>query len=335
MSLVLTVFFGIIKFKVFIIILIEDNRYSTKYHRGGATVLKKTLAILAAGIGSRFGGGIKQLTGVGPNGEIIIDYSIHDAIAAGFDKIVFIIRKDIEEPFKEVIGNRIEELCSSLGVEVCYAFQELENVPIALPEGRTKPWGTGHAILACEGIIDEAFAVINADDYYGKKGYKQAADFLNNNSYGMIAYILKNTLSDNGGVTRGICHVEDGKLSGITETHNIIKTPVGAAAEGIDIDLDSLVSMNFFCYPDTFMGILKEDFPVFLSNMTNPLKDEYLLPTITDGLIKKGTELTVMSTDDQWFGVTYIEDKEAVIESFRKLYEQGMYNADNLYSDLK
>ena len=296
--------------------------------------MKTTLVILAAGIGSRFGGGIKQLTPVGPNGEIIIDYSIHDAIASGFDKIVFIIRKDIEKDFKEVIGNRIEKTCASLGVDVFYAYQELDNIPIELPEGRTKPWGTGHAVLACEGIVNEPFAVVNADDYYGRKGYRKAAEFLKENKYGMIAYILKNTLSDNGGVTRGICKVEDGKLTGIKETHNIVKKDGGAESEGEKLDIESLVSMNFFLYPDNFINVLKEGFPAFLENMSNPLKDEYLLPTIADGLLKEGVELTVIPTDDTWFGVTYKEDKASVIASFKEMYESGIYPQNDLYSDL-
>ena len=152
--------------------------------------MKKTLVILAAGIGSRYGGGVKQLAPVGPNGEIIIDYSIHDAIKAGFNKIIFIIRHDIEADFRAVIGDRIEEMCEPLGVEVCYAFQELSDVPIKVPEGRTKPWGTGHAVLCCKDLIREPFAVINADDYYGKDGFVKAAEFLEQGTYGMIAYVL-------------------------------------------------------------------------------------------------------------------------------------------------
>lgn len=296
--------------------------------------MKTTLVILAAGIGSRFGGGVKQLTPVGPNGEIIIDYSIHDAIKAGFNKIVFIIRHDIEEAFKEAIGNRIEKICAPLGVEIDYAFQEITDIPIALPEGRTKPWGTGHAVLACDGMLNEPFAVINADDYYGTKGFEKAAGFLKENGYGMVAYILKNTLSDNGGVTRGICTVENGALAGIDETKNIIKTADGAEADGRKLDLESLVSMNFLCFKDSFMDVLRNGFPEFLNNMTNPQKDEYLLPIILDGLIKKGESVTVLPTDDQWFGVTYLEDKESVIESFRQIYEKGIYNKDNLYADL-
>lgn len=164
--------------------------------------VKKSLVILAAGIGSRFGDGIKQLELVGPNGEIIIDYSIHDAIAAGFNKIVFIIRRDIEEDFKIIIGQRIEKVCDPLDVEIHYAFQDIKDIPITFPEGRTKPWGTGHAVLACKDIIAEPFAVINADDYYGKDGFVKAAKFLEEvKTYALVGYVLKNTLSDNGGVT--------------------------------------------------------------------------------------------------------------------------------------
>ena len=299
--------------------------------------MKKTLVILAAGIGSRFGGGIKQLTPVGPNGEIIIDYSIHDAIAAGFNKIIFIIRHDIEGEFKEVIGNRIEKICKGLGVEVKYAFQDLKNVPIEVPEGRTKPWGTGHAVLACDGMIHEPFAVINADDYYGTEGFKKASKFLETNSYGMVAYILKNTLSDNGGVTRGICKTNaQGELTGIDETHDIVKTKNGGAeSEGVSIDINSLVSMNFWCFKDEYMDVLKKKFPVFLKNMKNPAKDEYLLPIIMDELIKEGSSVAVLPTEDKWFGVTYKEDKESVMESFREIYAKGVYNKNGLYSDLK
>lgn len=296
--------------------------------------MKKTLAILAAGIGSRFGEGIKQLAKVGPNGEIIIDYSIHDAIDAGFDKIIFIIRKEIEEEFMEIIGHRIEKTCEKYGVEVCYAYQELENVPIDVPEGRNKPWGTGHAILACDGLINEPFAVINADDYYGKNGFKKAAKLLETGNYGLIGYLLENTLSDNGGVTRGICHVANGELTGIDETKDIVKCPNGAESKGNQIPLDSLVSMNFWCFPADFMNVLKKEFPVFLANMENPLKDEFLLPVIADGMIKNGTKYTVVDTDDIWFGITYKEDKEPVIQSFKKLYAKGEYEVD-FYSDIK
>ena len=296
--------------------------------------MKKTLVILAAGIGSRFGGGIKQLEPVGPGNEIIIDYSIHDAIKAGFNKIVFIIRKEIERDFMEMIGERIEAVCAKLGVEVCYAYQDINDIPIPLPEGRKKPWGTGQAVLSCKNVIHEPFAVINADDYYGKSGYEKAARFLESGQYGLVGYILKNTLSDNGGVTRGICGVTgDGKLTGIEETHDIVKTPDGAQANGKALDLNALVSMNFWCLPESFIGELEKGFRLFLDGMTNPVKDEYLLPTIVDGLIKRGEQVTVLPTDDRWFGVTYKEDKAAVVESFKRLYAERAYSKD-LYEDI-
>ncbi len=329
--------------------------------------MKKTLVILAAGIGSRFGGGIKQLEPIDDNGHIIIDYSIHDAIEAGFRKIVFIIRHDIEEDFRAVIGDRIETICAPLGIEVAYAFQELENIPGKVPEGRTKPWGTGHAVLACEGLLDAPFAVINADDYYGKHGFNKAAEFLETGNYGLVGYQLKNTLSEHGGVTRGICTVENGKLVGIKETKNIMKTTGGEqrqfairnsqfairsersqekegkiqeaearikTAEGEVLDPEALVSMNFWCYPAEFLEVLKEGFPTFLAGMKDPLKDEYLLPIIADGMLKEGVEFTVLPTDDKWFGVTYKEDKPAVVESFRQLIRDGLYSGD-LYDDLR
>ena len=298
--------------------------------------MKKTLVILAAGIGSRFGGGIKQLEPIDDYGHIIIDYSIHDAISAGFEKIVFIIRNDIEADFREVIGDRIETVCRHLGIKVDYAFQELKDVPEGWKElaaERKKPWGTGHAVLACRGLIDSPFAVINADDYYGKQGFKKAAEFLETGKYGLIGYQLKNTLSENGGVTRGICMVEDGKLVGIRETKNVMKTADGAEANGEIIDDNSLVSMNFWCYPVEFLEVLKQGFPDFLNKMVNPIKDEYLLPIIADGMLKEGMEFAVLPTDDKWFGVTYKEDKLAVVESFQKLIADGIYSKD-LYENI-
>jgi hypothetical protein len=300
--------------------------------------MNKTLVILAAGIGSRFGGGIKQLEPVDDHGHIIIDYSIHDAIAAGFNKIVFIIRHDIEKDFREVIGNRIEKVCDAHNVKVAYAFQELADIPDFAGKdkvaGRIKPWGTGHAVLACEGLIDSPFCVINADDYYGKEGFVKAAQFLDQDQYGLVGYVLKNTLSDNGGVTRGICSVQVGKLVGIKETKNIIKTAAGAEADGCVIDTESLVSMNFWCYPQKFMDVLKKGFPVFLDNLSDPMKDEYLLPIIADGMLKEGVAFSVLSSHDRWFGVTYKEDKPAVVNSFRKLIADGIYKED-LYGDLE
>ena len=293
----------------------------------------KTLVVLAAGIGSRFGGGVKQLEPVGPTDELIIDYSIHDAIEAGFNKIVFIIRHDIEDDFKDRIGERIENICNRLGVTVCYAYQEQDMFVDAVPDGRTKPWGTGHAILCAADQIDSSFAVINSDDYYGKEGFRKASAFLTKNEYGLIGYILKNTLSDNGGVTRGVCTVDNGRLVGIDETRNILKTSLGAEVDGVSLDIDSLVSMNFWCYPLSFIDVLKSGFPYFIDNMKDPLKDEYLLPIIADIMLRTGTTFSVIPTEDKWFGVTYKEDKTAVVENVRGLYEAGAYK-NELYSDL-
>ena len=198
-----------------------------------------TLLIMAAGIGSRFGGGIKQLEPVGLHNEIIMDYSIHDAIEAGFNKIIFVIRKDIEADFRERIGNRVESICEKQNVEIAYAFQDLNNVPGEVPEGRAKPWGTGQAVLAAKDLIHEPFAVINADDYYGKEAYRQMHDWLvldhADNAIAMAGFILKNTLSDNGGVTRGVCKVAEGHthIIDVVETSNIIKTVDGAEADGV------------------------------------------------------------------------------------------------------
>lgn len=312
-----------------------------------------TLLIMAAGIGSRFGGGIKQLEPVGLHDEVIIDYSIHDAIEAGFNKIIFVIRKDIEEDFQERIGKRAEALCKSRGVEVAYAFQNLQDVPGVVPEGRTKPWGTGQAVLAAKALIHEPFAVINADDYYGKEAFRQLHDWLildhADQAIAMAGFILKNTLSDNGGVTRGVCKVEDGHthIVDVVETSNIIKTvdadgKIGAEVEGTALDPDSYVSMNFWGFPakegcrPAYLEVLEKGFQAFFENevRNNPLKAEYLLPTHIGGLLREGKcSVKVLGTTDKWFGVTYKEDKEAVVQSFRKLIEDGVYQ-EELYSDL-
>ena len=300
------------------------------------------LVILAAGIGSRYGGGVKQLEPVGPNGELIIDYSIHDALKAGFDKVVFILRREIFDDFYEVIGERMEKRFRALGVEWAYVYQERDDLPegFACPEGRTKPWGTGQALLACREVLHEPFAVINADDYYGKAAYHKAINFLRRSpaesEYGMVAYVLCNTLSDNGSVTRGVCHLRDGKLTGITETHDIVPTSGGARGEFGPLDPQALVSMNFWMFPTAYLQRLQESFPDFLRSMGNPLKDEYLLPIIVDEQLRAGKcSVTVEHSEDSWFGVTYHEDKPAVVEAFKKLYAQGAYDPADLYNDMK
>lgn len=301
--------------------------------------MKKTaLVVLAAGIGSRFGGGIKQLAQLGPSGEIIMDYSIHDAIEAGFDKVVFIIRKDIEEDFRRIIGDRM-----SRHIEVAYAFQDLHDLPegFSLPEGRTKPWGTGQAILAARDVITEPFAVVNADDYYGKEGFKLLHDVLvreqlkdGKEPIYMAGFVLKNTLSDNGGVTRGICRLDENKLLvGIDETKNIVKTEDGAAEDLGDrlkmLDPESLVSMNMWGFMPSFVDRLKAGFPEFLAAIPEgDIKAEYLLPTIVDELLKAGeADVHVLRTDDRWFGVTYKEDRPTVEAAFAELVEKGVYKS--------
>ena len=305
---------------------------------------KTSLVIMAAGIGSRFGGGIKQLEPVGPKGEIIMDYSVHDAICAGFDKIVFIIRRDIEKDFREVIGDRIEQICAKKGVEVAYAFQSLDAVPegVKVPEGRTKPWGTGQAVLSCRGIVKEPFVVINADDYYGKKAFKKLHDYLLNytperpTDFCVAGFILKNTLSENGGVTRGICKADaDGFLTEVVETYEIVKTADGAESEGEKIDLNSHVSMNMWGFTPEFIDILEKGFVEFFKTVPdNPLKAEYLIPIYIGELLKdRKVSVKVLETADKWFGVTYKEDKPLVVESFKKLIADGVYSND-LYSDI-
>ena len=298
---------------------------------------KATLVIMAAGIDSRFGGGIKQLEPVGPNGEIIMDYSIADAMDAGFDKVVFVIRKDLEKDFKEVIGNRIEEK-----VQVEYAFQELDDIPEQYREvfrERKKPWGTGQAILCCRDVVHEPFLVINADDYYGKEAYREAYKELTSDkedsdvmNISMVGFILKNTLSENGGVTRGVCKVDEKRmLREIVETHNIIKTDKGAAVKldkkEEEIDIESPVSMNMWGLQPGFFEILEKGFSEFLSQLNEEdLKSEYLLPTIIGALLKQGkVQVKVLESKDKWFGVTYKEDKEGVVAAIRDLIDKGEY----------
>ena len=297
---------------------------------------RAALVIMAAGIGSRFGGGIKQLAPVGPNGEIIMDYSIYDAIEAGFDKVVFVIRKVLEKDFKEVIGNRIEKQ-----VEVAYAYQEVSDIPEKYREKfteRSKPWGTGQAILCCKDVVDSPFLVINADDYYGKDAFKEAYSYLTSvedtgkMQICMVSFVLKNTLSDNGGVTRGICKVDEtGMLAGITETHNIEKDgdrAVVRSDDGIkELDPESPVSMNMWGLTPEFINILDSGFDSFLEETSrDDLKAEYLLPTIIGDLLQEGKlDVRVLKSHAQWFGVTYKEDREAVTDALRKLIADGVY----------
>ncbi|MCC6094287.1 MAG: nucleotidyltransferase [Eubacterium sp.] len=296
-----------------------------------------TLAVMAAGIGSRFGKGIKQLEPLGPNGEIIMDYSINDAIEAGFDKVVFIIRKDLEKDFREIIGSRMEKK-----ITCSYAFQELDDLPggFKKPEGRTKPWGTGQAILACKGLIQEPFAVINADDYYGKKAFRLLHDYLiadhptenGIHQICMAGFRLGNTLSENGGVTRGVCVLDSEKnLIGVNETQNIIRTSDGAAVHteqgDTPIDVNAMVSMNMWGLQSDFIDLLDDAFKDFLAAIPEgDLKKEFLLPTYIDQLLHEGRAVVkVLDTDETWFGVTYQEDKDSVKRAFADLCSRGVY----------
>lgn len=300
--------------------------------------METTLLIMAAGIGSRFGGGIKQLEPVDGGRHIIMDYSIHDAIEAGFNHVVFVIRKDIEAEFREVIGDRIAAVCAAKGVTVDYAFQDLHDIPGQFPEGRTKPWGTGQAVLAAKQVLKTPFVVINADDYYGKEGLRALHEHLVSGGEDCMAgFVLRNTLSDNGGVTRGICKMDEKScLTQVTETKNILKTAAGAQADGVELDLDSLVSMNMWGLTLDFLQVLEQGFAEFFEKEvpTNPLKAEYLIPTFIGALLSQNKiSVKVLKTNDAWYGMTYKEDVPAVKESFARMLAEGIYQAD-LFSDL-
>lgn len=317
----------------------EGGQYETQ---GDSPVKKNmSLVIMAAGIGSRFGGGIKQLEPIGPNGEIIMDYSIHDAVEAGFNKVVFVIRKNLEEDFKRIIGSRIEKK-----VNVAYAYQELEDIPDAYKgrwKDRKKPWGTGQAVLSCKDVVKEPFLVINADDYYGKEAYRSVYSYLScqdaekNKETEMMdmcmsGFVLKNTLSENGTVTRGVCSVnEESMLTDIEETYDITGKDRYAAGlrdgKEIKISLDSTVSMNMWGLPPQFFSRLEQGFEEFLKNLDgNELKKEYLLPQIIGDMVrKKEARVKVLPSHDRWFGVTYKEDKAAVVGAIRSLVETRVY----------
>lgn len=296
--------------------------------------MKTALVIMAAGIGSRFGAGIKQLTPIGPNGELIIDYSIHDALEAGFTDVVFIIRREIEPLMRELIGNRVSGMIGEGRVH--YVYQELTNVPEgfdgeALAAQRKKPWGTGQAVLSCLGTVDCPFAVINADDYYGKNGFRLLHAFLEEHaeqkgSYCMAGFVLKNTLSDFGSVTRGICSVnENGYLTDVVETYDIVKTADGAESRTGKVDPEAAASMNMWGFTPDFLCFLENGFREFL--LTAELtKGEFLLPSIVGEHLKKG-EITVkcLRTEDSWFGVTYAADRPLVEKAILRLIAEGVY----------
>jgi dTDP-glucose pyrophosphorylase len=304
---------------------------------------KAALVVMAAGIGSRFGGGIKQLAPIGPNGELLIDYSVYDAMQAGFDKVVFVIRKDLEEDFKSMIGERIEKQ-----VEVVYAYQEIEEVPMRYQEKaklRKKPWGTGQAILCCKNDIHEPFLVINADDYYGKEAYQKAYQELTTVGeeaealrISMIGFVLGKTLSDNGTVTRGVCSVDEHKmLKAIEEIYDIEKQGEKAVGqnqnqEEVILPLDSVVSMNMWGLYPSFFQVLEKRFQDFLEQWSEDAEiNEYLLPILIGDLLEeKAVAVHVRNSSEQWFGVTYMADKELVVQSIQAMIGQGKY-PENLY----
>jgi len=297
--------------------------------------MKPTLVVLAAGMGSRYGG-LKQMDPMGPNGETVLDYSVFDAIRAGFGKVVFIIREDFAEAFKQGVGARFAGR-----IEVDYAFQKLDDIPagFSVPEGREKPWGTSHAVRAARHVVREHFAVINADDFYGRDAYATAAKYFAGLPAGitdetaMIGYPLINTLSDHGHVNRGICEIDDqGDLTSVEEVLNIQREDDGVVrGTGIDgrrveIADDSLVSMNFWAFGPDFFSSLEDAFISFLKASGDQLKSECYIPSVVDALIQSGkTECPVLRTTSHWFGVTYPEDKPHVVESIAKLIEEGEY----------
>ena len=294
-----------------------------------------TLVIMAAGMGSRFGG-LKQIEPVGPNGEFIIDYSIYDAIKAGFTKVVFIIKEENYDIFKETIGKRIEGK-----IDVEYVFQDIKNVPVGvkLPEDRVKPLGTGHAILSCKGTVNEPFAIINSDDFYGRDAYIKAANFLKEDTddYAMIGYIIGNTLTENGSVKRGYCEREDGYLSNLIESNvyrdgDKVKVEPLDGREGFYAEPTDLVSMNMFCFKPDMLNYLDEHFIDFFNrNNDNLEKCEYLIPDVVFERIENDNlKVRVVDTNAVWHGVTYKEDKEELVNYISLLIDSGEYPS-NLY----
>ena len=298
---------------------------------------KPVLVIMAAGMGSRYGG-LKQIDPIDEQGHIIMDFSIFDAKRAGFEKVVFIIKKENEQDFKEAIGKRIEEV-----MEVEYVFQDINNIPggFAVPEGRVKPWGTAHAVLSAIDVIDGPFAVINADDYYGKDAFQKIYDYLSTHQddkkyrYTMVGYQLGNTLTENGHVSRGICESnENGELVSVTERTHIVKTEDGAAYTEDDgatwtaIPVDSVVSMNMWGFSASFLQEIKKGFVTFLEEnlVKNPMKCEYYLPTVVSNLLSADkASVAVLTSVDKWYGVTYKEDKPFVVAAIKNLKESGLY----------
>ena len=295
--------------------------------------MKPTLVVMAAGMGSRYGG-LKQIEPIGPSGELIIEYSIHDAVKAGFGRVVFVIHRSFADNFKKVIANKL-----NYDIEIEYVYQELDSCigDFQLPTNRQKPWGTAHAILVCREKVNTPFAVINADDFYGNHSFKLIGDFLINpdlqeDQYALIGYKLQNTLSDFGKVSRGLCSCdEDMLLQDIVETHGIAKDPAGAKycdqnGQEHHLSGDKVVSMNFWGFHPSIFEFIESQFEEFLLEHGNEIKTEIYLPFVVDNLVKSGlVNVSVLTTTTQWFGITYKQDKPAVVESIKQLVEQGVY----------
>ena len=285
-----------------------------------------TLVVMAAGMGSRFGG-LKQIEPIGPKGEAILDFSVYDAVKAGFTKVVFVIKHAIEKDFKEFVGNRIENR-----VKVEYVFQEIDKLPegYTCPEGREKPWGTAHAILCCKDVVKEPFAVVNADDFYGRSAFVKMAEFLKSDSddYAMVGFRLVNTLTENGYVSRGVCDIENGNLKSVTERTKIMdcKYTEDDGATWTALPEDTVVSMNLWGFrPDVFRFI-ETGFKKFLDEKIDVPKSEYYLPTVVSERIEKGEKsVKVLIAEDKWYGVTYKEDKQVVVDAIGKMVTDGLY----------
>ncbi|WP_176013457.1 sugar phosphate nucleotidyltransferase [Victivallis sp. Marseille-Q1083] len=300
--------------------------------------MKPTLLVLAAGMGSRYGG-LKQLDQLGPSGETIMDYSIYDAIRAGFGKVVFIIRHDIEKEFKDVIGKRYEGR-----IAIDYAFQSLDDLPagFSVPEGRQKPWGTGQAVYAARDVVREPFAVINADDFYGADGYRKLAEYLSRaedkngiGDYCMCAFVMRNTLSENGSVSRGVCEVDaSGDLTKVVEHAKIERAADGRIVStledgsAVDFTGEELVSMNMWGFTPSLFGRMEALFSAFLQERGRELKSEFYIPFVADALIhRRQAQLKVLTSADAWFGITYREDRPHVVASIQALVDRGVYPA--------
>lgn len=298
---------------------------------------KPVLVIMAAGMGSRYGG-LKQIDPIDEQGHIIMDFSLFDAVKAGFEKVIFVIKKENEQDFREVIGNRIAKV-----LKVEYAYQDIQDIPeeFAVPKERVKPWGTGHAVLSCKHLVDSPFVVINADDFYGRSAFSQIYDYLMSHedsdkyNYAMVGYVLENTLTENGHVARGVCTTDSsGHLTGIIERTHIEKREADSAYTEDDgetwhvIQEGSIVSMNLWGFTASFMKELESGFVPFLEQglNSNPLKCEYFLPSVVDGLVENGKAVvTVLKSFDRWYGVTYKEDKATVENAIRKMKAEGLY----------